>query len=88
MIALSKAGELTFESDDSELGLYLTSANVYYPDLSENYTTLCEYNGVIYSSSDYSAYNYGDKTCASSAYGVSGLPIVNGEIYLLIVDCY
>lgn len=93
MAALKEAGELTYEGSESEYGFYLTSVNGYIPDEAANeywaiYTTLGEYEGVEYSSSEYGTCEYDGKTCASASYGISGLPMVEGEIYVLAVASY
>lgn len=91
--SLKEDGSLTFEGEDSEYGFYLNSVNGYTPDASANefwaiYTTLGEYEGVAYSSAEYGTYDYNGKTCASASYGVSGLVMVEGEIYVLAVESY
>lgn len=93
MSALKKAGELAYEGSESEYGFYLTSVNGYVPDGENNeywavYTTLGEYEGVEYSNSEYGTYDYKGKTCASASYGISGLPMVEKEIYVLVVESY
>ena len=93
MAALKEAGELTYEGSESEYGFYLTSVNSYVPDESANeywavYTTLGEYEGVEYSNNEYGTYEYDGKTCSSASYGISGLPMVEGEIYVLAVASY
>ena len=93
MSALKEAGELTYEGSESEYGFYLTSVNGYTPDEAANeywavYTTLGEYEGVEYSNSEYGTYDYNGKTCASASYGISGLPAVENEIYVLVVESY
>lgn len=93
MAALSKSGDLTYEGAESEYGFYLISVNGYVPDSAANeywaiYTTLGEYEGVAYSSAEYGTYDYNGKTCASASYGVSGIPMVAGEVYILTVASY
>ena len=93
MAALKEAGVLTYEGSESEYGFYITSVNGYTPDAEKNeywavYTTLGEYEGVEYSNSEYGTYDYNGKTCASASYGISGMPMVKGEIYVLVVESY
>ena len=93
MSALKEAGALTYEGSEGDYGFYLVSVNGYTPDAENNeywavYTTLGEYEGVEYSNSEYGTYEYGGKTLASASYGVSGLPLVKGEIYVLVVESY
>ena len=93
MSQLKEEGTLTYEGSESEYGFYLTSVNGYTPDAENNeywaiYTTLGEYDGVEYSNSEYGTYDYDGKTCASASYGISGIPMVAGEIYVLVVESY
>ena len=93
MSALKEAGTLAYEGSEGDYGFYLVSVNGYTPDSENNeywavYTTLGEYEGVEYSNSEYGTYEYGGKTLASASYGVSGLPLVKGEIYVLVVESY
>ena len=93
MSALKDAGKLTYEGSEGEYGFYLTSVNGYTPDADNNeywavYTTLGEYDGVEYSNSEYGTYDYNGKTLSSASYGVSGLPLVEGELYVLVVEAY
>lgn len=93
MAALSKAGKLTYDGSEGDYGFYLNSVNGYAPDAESSeywavYTTLGEYEGVPYSSTEYGTYDYSGKTCASASYGISGLPMVEGEIYVLVVETY
>ena len=90
---LKETGELDYDGDMSEFGFYLTSVNGYTPDASKNeywaiYSTLSEYEGVLYSNADYGTYEYKDTVCASASYGVSGMPLVEGELYILTVATY
>lgn len=93
MSALKEAGALTYEGSESEYGFYLTSVNEYTPDAEKNeywaiYTTLGEYEGVEYSNGEYGTYDYNGKTCSSASYGISGIPLVEGEIYVLAIAAY
>lgn len=86
-------GKLTYEGSESEYGFYLTSVNGYTPDASKNefwavYTTLGEYKGVTYSSAEYGTYDYKGTSCASASYGISGLPMVEGYLYILTISTY
>ncbi len=91
--ALKEEGGLSFEGEDGDYGYFITSVNGYTPDASANeywaiYTTLGEYEGVAYSSAEYGTYDYDGTTCASASYGVSGLIMVEGEIYVLTVETF
>ena len=93
MRSLQESGLLTYDGSESEYGFYLTSVNGYTADESQNeywavYTTLGEYEGAEYSNSEYGTYDYNGKTCASASYGISGLVMVEGEIYVLTVESY
>ena len=93
MSALKETGLLKYEGSEGEYGFYLTSVNGYTPDSESNeywaiYTTLGEYEGVEYSNSEYGTYEYEGKTCASASYGISGIPMVEGELYILVVESY
>ena len=93
MAKFKEEGKLTYEGTESEYGFYLTSINGYTPDASKNefwavYTTLGEYEGVSYSSAEYGTYNYKGNSCASASYGISGLPIVEGYLYILTISTY
>ena len=93
MSALKEAGALTYEGSEGDYGFYLTSVNGYTPDAENNeywaiYTTLGEYGGVEYSNSEYGTYEYDGKTCAGASYGISGIPLVEGEIYVLAIAAY
>ncbi len=93
MTKLKEAGQISYEGSESEYGFYITSVNGYTPDASKNefwavYTTLGEYEGVTYSSAEYGAYEYKGTSCASALYGISGLPIVEGYLYILTISTY
>ena len=93
MAEFKGAGEFTYEGTESEYGFYLTSVNGYTPDAAANeywavYTTLGEYEGVEYSNSEYGTYDYNGKTCASASYGVSGIPMIEGELYVIAIATY
>ncbi len=88
--ALSEAGELEFSGTVSEYGLYIESVN----GVSANpenqywaiYTTLGDLDGIGYSSPDFGTYDYDGKTLSSASFGASGLPLVEGELYALVLS--
>ena len=93
MSKFKEEGKLTYEGSESEYGFYLTSVNGYTPDASKNefwavYTTLGEYGGVSYSSAEYGTYDYKGTSCASASYGITGLPMVEGYLYILTISTY
>lgn len=81
------SGEITMDGSESEYGFYLTSLNgreatdEYYWAV---YTTLGILDGVEYSNAAWGTWEYGGETLASASYGVSGLPLVEGELYALV----
>lgn len=81
------SGEITMDGSESEYGFYLTSLNgreatdEYYWAV---YTTLGILDGVEYSNAAWGIWEYGGETLASASYGVSGLPLVEGELYALV----
>ena len=90
---LKADGKLDYEGSTSDYGFYLISINGYTPDSSKNefwaiYTTLVEYDGVIYSSAEFGTYEWDNKILSSASYGVSGLPLIAGEIYILTISTY
>ena len=90
---LKADGKLDYEGSTSEYGFYLVSINGYIPDASKNefwaiYSTLGEYEGVSYSSVEFGVYEYEGKVCASASYGISGMPLIEGEIYILTISTY
>lgn len=92
--ALAEAGELKYGGYEGEYGFYLTSVNGREADASANeywavYTSLGEYDGVVYSNAEYGTFNnYDNKTLASASYGVSGLLMVEGELYVIVLESY
>ena len=90
---LNDAGELTYDGYDSDYGFFITSLIGVEADASANeffavYTTLGEYDGVAYSNAEYGTYFYNGKTLSSASYGVSGLPMVVGELYVIVLESY
>lgn len=81
------SGEITMDGSESEYGFYLTSLNgreatdEYYWAV---YTTLGILDGVEYSNAAWGTWEYGGETLASASYGVSGLPLIEGELYALV----
>lgn len=90
---LSNEGRLTYDGSESEYGFFITSLIGVEADASANeyfaiYTTLGEYDGVVYSNAEYASFKHGNKTLGSASYGVSGLPMVKGELYALVLENY
>lgn len=91
LVALQADGRLTFDGSESTYGFYITSVNGV-AATNENYwavyTTLGTYEGVSYSDATWGTIEHSDAlgntyTLASASYGVSGLPLVEGELYAL-----
>lgn len=90
---LQEAGELSYSGSSGEYGLYITEVNGRSADDASSeywaiYTTLGEADGVVYSSTEYGSYDYNGTVCASASYGASGLPMIEGEIYILALETY
>lgn len=92
LIALQADGRLTFDGSESTYGFYITSVNGV-AATNENYwavyTTLGILDGVSYSDATWGTIEHSDAlgntyTLASASYGVSGLPLVEGELYALV----
>ena len=90
--SLKEQGKIDFDGSTSDTtGLYITSVNGYTPDFNETkefwgvYTTLIEYSGTTYSNADYGTYDYNGTTLYSATYGISRLPLIEGEIYVLAI---
>ena len=91
LAALKEAGELTYEGSDNGYGLFITSINGYAPAGNAYwaiYTTLESDNGVRYASDEFGTYEYGGTTLLSALYGASGLPLIEGELYLFAVATF
>ncbi len=91
MTALKEKGEIDFTYEDGDYGAYVQTVNG--TTLQEKqfwgvYTSLAEYEGVSYSSAEWGTYVYGGGELFSANYGVSGLPLIEGEIYVVTVGSY
>lgn len=91
--ALKDSNALDFTGSQSEYGLYIESVNGRTADAAKNeywavYTTLTEIDGVSYSSAEYGTYDYNGTQCASASFGASGLPMVEGELYAIVLATY
>ena len=90
---LKDSNALDFTGSQSEYGLYIESVNGRTADADKNeywavYTTLTELDGVSYSSAEYSTYDYDGTQCASASFGASGLPMVEGNLYAVVLAAY
>ena len=91
LLDLKKSGKIQFEAETTEYGLSPTSVNGHKLTGNEYwavYTSLLKYDGVDYSSTDYGSYTHGDTVCGYANYGVSGLPIVEGNLYILVLETF
>ncbi len=91
LCALKEDGEINFEAEQGDYGMYITSVEgIAQTNEGTNgyswmiYTDLTELDGVTYSSADYGTWGYDGKTLNSASYGVSGLPAVEGYTYALV----
>ncbi|MCH5147126.1 MAG: hypothetical protein J1F61_03855 [Clostridiales bacterium] len=79
---LKKSGKIQYEISDG----FVTSVNGHLPAADEFwglYTTLTEYKGVTYAGTYPGSYTYGETVCVSADYGVNGLPMIEGHLYIL-----
>lgn len=93
LLSLKESGKLDLEGQNGDMGFYITSVNGYSPDASKNefwavYTTLENYEGVAYSDAALGTFEYGGKRLGSASFGVSGLPMVEGELYVITISTY
>lgn len=91
LLDLKESGKIQFEATNGDYGLYITSVNGKLASGNEFwavYTTLEEYEGVSYSNTDYGTYTYGDTVCPSSSVGVDGLPMIEGYLYILVLETF
>ena len=91
LLDLKEAGKIKFEAETTEYGLSPTSVNGHTLTGNEYwavYTSLAEYKGIEYSSTEYGSYTHGEKVCGYANYGVSGLPIVEGNLYILVLETF
>lgn len=85
--AMQKENKLTFAGSESEYGYYITSVNGV--EATDDhywavYTTLGTLDGTSYSDAQWGTWEYEGNTLASASYGVSGLPMIEGEYYALV----
>lgn len=90
---LKDNGELMFESTGSGVTLFLTSVNGYAADGAKNefwgiYTSIAELDGVAYTTTEFGTYTYGGTVYNSASWGCAGLPLVEGEVYILAISAF
>lgn len=92
LVALQSAGKLTFDGNGDSWGFAISSINGKEPVYETNscyywaqYTSLTTYNGITYSSVDYT-YDYNGQTLYSNSYYCDGMPAVDGETYAFIYE--
>lgn len=93
LLSLKESGKLDLEGQNGDMGFYITSVNGYSPDASKNefwaiYTTLENYDGIAYSDAAWGTFEYGGKRLGSASFGVSGLPMVEGELYIITISTF
>lgn len=91
LLDLKKSGKIQFEADTTEYGLSPISVNGHRITGNEYwavYTSLSNYKGVEYSSTEYGSYTHDEIVCGYANYGVSGLPIIKGNLYILVLETW
>ena len=91
LLDLSESGKIQFEATTGDYGLFIKSVNGRTATGNEFwavYTTLAEYEGTSYSNTDYGTYTYGDVVLPSASLGVDYLPMVEGELYILVLSTF
>lgn len=91
MKALKEEELITFEGYVGDYGFYIESVNGQAPAEGEAwmiYTSLGEYEGVSYSTTEYGTFEYKDTQYGSANYGCDGLPLVSGNTYILALVEY
>lgn len=91
--ALKKAKKLTYETTGSEDKEFIVSIDGFAPDAGKNefwaiYTTLGEYNGVSYSTTEWGSFELEGKELGSASFGINGMPLIEGEVYVLAISSY
>lgn len=84
---------LDLDMEQSEYGYFIEEVNGRKPDAAKNeffavYTSLGDYLGVSYSSEEFASYEYNGQRLGSASVGVSSLPLVKGEIYIIAISTY
>lgn len=87
--SLKAAGLLDYESETGQYGESITSINgrplnATAHEYGAIYTTLTERDGVIYSNAEYT-HEYDGKTLNYANFGISGLPLYKGELYMIVL---
>ncbi len=89
--AFDEADLIDIDGEEGQYGYFIEEINGYKPvnnELFALYTTLGEYKGVTYSDASWGTYEYEGRTLASAANGVSGTPLVEGELYIIALSSY
>ena len=99
LVALKDAGELTFEGNTGDFGLYITSMNGKANEIissalnsSEGYSwtvyiDFLDIDGTPYAG-DSETVTYGEKTLYKASYGVSYIPCLEGHTYAFVYEYY
>lgn len=91
LLDLKESGKIQFEASNGDYGLFITSVNgrtVTGNEFWAVYTTLTEYDGVTYANEDYGTYTYGEAVCPSASVGVDYLPMIEGNLYILVLSTF
>ncbi len=88
---LKAAGKIDYTSSESQYGAFIESVNGKKAGANEFwavYTSLVDYENVTYSSTEFGSYEYEGSKLGSANFGVDGLPIVDGMLYVLALSTY
>ena len=99
LVALKDAGELTYDGNKGDFGLFITSMNGIENEVisstansSEGYSwtvyiDFIDIEGVLYAG-DSATVNHGEKTLYAAIYGVSYIPCLEGHTYAFVYEYY
>lgn len=99
LVALKNAGQLTFEGNKGDFGLFITSMNGMANETvssalnsSEGYSwtvyiDFLQTDGTCYAG-DSATVNYGDTILYAATYGVSHIPCLEGHTYAFVYEYY
>ena len=84
---LKKSGKIQFEATNGSYGLFITSVNGITAGENEFWAVYTTLKGVEYSIDDYT-YTYEETVCYSAITGVDGLPMIAGNLYVLVLQSF
>ena len=91
MVSLKEEELIAFEGSMGDYGFFIESVNGTVAGEGQFwalYTSLGDYEGVSYSTSEYGTYEYEGTDYASANYGCEGLPLVSGNTYIIVLSEY